>query len=214
MATKKATAIPKIKDVSKDAAPEVQDAEKSTALVKTVVIEEDDAMELAVRMAAEIKEKHDEVDAKRRSWVDPLRMVVDDINAFFNPALEALKKAESTIKIKVASYVESNLAKRDHILRTVNLTPVEKRATCLEKADKLIPRKVSGLSIREGWSGSVVDKGDLIKWAVEEGRYEFLNVDEKALKAVTKAAGRDPEIPGWQARPTRTVVVTPSKVKR
>ena len=211
---KKATAIPKAKDIGKDVAPLAKDAEKVTALIAATVVEDDAAMEAAVAMAAEIKDRHREVDEKRKSWTDPLRMVIDDINTTFRPALEALKEAEAAIKAKVSGYVSTSMARRDHILATVHAAPPEKREALVERADALVPKKVSGLSVRGGWTGEVLDRGAVVKWAVDNGRLELLSVDEKALKAITKSAGRDPGIPGWRAFADRSVAVTTSRVKR
>ena len=211
---KKATAIPKTKDVSKDVTPLTKDAEKVTDLIKRTMVEDDAAMEVAVQMAAEIKDKYKEVDEKRKSWVDPLRMVVDDINRTFKPALEKLKEAEAAIKAKISGYVTNSLAKRDALLSEVQATPAEERGALIEKANALEPRKVSGLAVKESWTGEVEDPAALVKWAVDNGRLELLSVNEKALKAITKSGGRDPQIPGWRAFADRSVAVTTSRVQR
>ncbi len=181
---------------------------------KDVAIESNDAMKNGVGVLAEIKTKYKEVDAKRRSFIDPLGEVIDKINAEFSPALDALAGAEKVLKKKVAGFVESRHAERDALIAEVqNQDAQADRVALIERAEAKIPPKVSGLSVRELWGGKVIDKEALVRWAIENDRIDLLKVDEPMLKQMTKSAGRDPGIPGWVAECKRSVAITPGKVK-
>jgi hypothetical protein len=210
----KSIKIPKDIEVARVANPEVEDAKKAVAVIGTVNIISHSGLENAVAAIADVKRKHDEVDAKRRSFVDPLRKVVEDINEFFNPALEALSLAEQVLKSKVVGYVDQKMTEHDEILGSVSIDDDQAAKEAAQvKAGRCVPPKISGMAFREGWSGKVTDMDALVRWAIDEGRLELLKVDEKALKALTKSAGRDPGIPGWEAGVARSVAITVSKIK-
>ena len=90
--------------------------------------------------------------------------------------------------------------------------------TALEKMEKLLKERlvryrdsrpadlpeIPGLSFRTEWTGKVVDAA-LIPPA-------YLVPDEKALRAITKAKGADPGIPGWSASPEQVVSVEVGKI--
>jgi hypothetical protein len=193
--------------------PLSEDANKVLTLVEETPVTTHDDLRTVTTWVAEIKTKHQEVDEIRKSFTDPLRKVVEDINAFFKPALEALKDAEAGIKKKISDYTTGQLEQRDKLLATLDIDATNgEKATVIEKADKLKPPKIPGLSTRETWDGTVTDQDLVIRWAIETNRHDLLLVNEKGLKALTKSLGRDPKIPGWKAEVKRTVVVTPSKV--
>lgn len=208
------SALPKLTEAARAAKIEVEEAQTIQALtLEGAPIISKTGMENGVVAIAEIRTKHDEVDSKRKSFVDPLKQVIKDIDDFFKPALEALKTAENDLKTKVEVYVTSSLERRDNVLRDVSAAKTtEAKETLLAQADDLVPPKVKGLSIRETWTGEVTDEKKLIKWAIKNSP-DLLQVNEKALKALTRSTGRDPEIPGWLAYANRSAVVTPSKVE-
>lgn len=206
--------IPNVNEAEVAAKPVNEEALTVRTAVGDLAIQSHHGMKLAVQSIAEIKEKAEEVDAKRRSFVDPLRKVIDDINGFFKPAVESLKDAEKILKDKVAAYVADQHTARDEMLAEAQNYSNGDRVDLIDRATKLVPPKMKGLSIRESWTGKVTDASSLVRWAVENNRLELLKVDDKALKALTKAAGRDPEIPGWTAVLTRTTAITTSKIER
>lgn len=207
--------LPKMTDIGKAAEPEILDANKVKELIDRTLVRNDGEARVAVSWIAEIKEKWEAVDAKRKSFVDPLRKVVDDINGFFKPALEALKDAENGLKDRVRDHVELCASHRDALLARVQVTedPAD-RQKLVTQAGSFVPAKVDGLSIWETWEGEVADAGLLLGWAISEGRRDLLTVDVAALKALTKAAARDPGIPGWRASVRRSMVITSAKVRK
>jgi hypothetical protein len=207
--------IPKMNEVDEAARPEVLDARKAAELIARVEVHNNTQLQTAVSWIAEVKEKFEEVDKKRKSFVDPLKKVITEINDFFAPALDALGGAESTLKALVVEYVTESLKRSDAELAQVpNVESPAARAAIVKRAAELVPSKVNGLSVRESWTGPVSDTAALVQWAVANQRDELLLVDEKALAALTKAAGRDPQIPGWTAEVKCTVAITTSKVKK
>lgn len=209
------TIIPQMAEVGKAAEPEIIDANKVKELIDRTVVRNNAEMQTAVGWIAEIKDKWEAVDAKRKSFVDPLRKVVEEINGFFKPALEALKTAEDGLKDKVKDHIEACAARRDDLLVKVQVTEtLADRQKLVTQAAALVPAKVDGLSIRETWEGEVADMGALVDWAISNDRRDLLTVDIAALKALTKAAARDPGIPGWRATVRRGMVITSAKVKR
>lgn len=209
---KKAKQIPKLTDVRKSAAPVTTDAENALGLIEQLSIASPEDLDTAVTWTAEVKKKFTEIDEKRKSWVDPLRAVIDDINATFKPALDALKTAEKTIKNSISGYVNESSEKRDALLAEAGSKSNGSQTALLEKADELIPPKIKGLSIREKWTGEIFDMDTLLDWIIENDRYDLLVPNVKALESVTKTAGRDPGIPGWRAYRSNVVAITPSKV--
>lgn len=195
---------PKIAPVAQ---AESEDASKVSALIAGKEIRDDDGLREAVAWTAEIKSKWAEVDEKRKGFTDPLRRVIDEINAFFRPALESLKEAEAGLKAKILEHVEGRLQGRKEALAEVAGMPdVAKRAIIVQHAEALLPPKISGLSIRESWTGELVDPLATIDWCITEHQ-ELLLVHVKGLEALTKAAGRDPGIPGWRAFVKQTVAI-------
>ena len=137
-----------------------------------------------------------------------------DVDSFFKPAIEALKEAESIVQSKVARCVEERLDDRDELLEVVQKeNDREARDSILDKAEKLLPPKIAGLSFRENYVGELVAPSEVVQWAIDNNKRELLQVNEKALKNFTNAIEEDPKIPGWEVHKNRTVVITPSKVK-
>lgn len=206
--------LPNEIEIAKIAKAEETEASESANLIKRLDIQSHAALQLALGWTAEVKEKIDELEAKRCSFVDPLRESMAAINGFFKPAIESLKDAESALKNKIAGYSTACVQKRDKLLASVEAAPESERAAIIQASEATEPPKLAGLSIRETWSGSIVDVNALIDWAVSNNRRELLNVDVGSLVAITKAKNCDPGIPGWKAEKKTSVAVTTSKVKK
>jgi GTP:adenosylcobinamide-phosphate guanylyltransferase len=204
-----------MQDVAKVAEPELADAQKVADLINRTTIHNDEEMRVAVAWTAEVKEKFEVVDTKRKGFVNPLRGVIEEINVFFKPILDSLKTAEAALKTKVSTYVETTLAKRDEVIASVHtISDAGQRFLAVQQAEALVPAKVEGMSIRETWTGKITDMRKVVEWAIGTKRWELLAADETMLKAWTKALGQDPQIPGWEAFVQRTVAISTAKVKR
>ena len=201
-------------EIAAAAAPEVADAQACEALIARTSVSTDAELQVAISWIAEIKRKAEAVDEKRRSFVDPLRRVIDEINEFFRPALDSLKGAETVLKGKVSEHMEACEAQRRNLLAQVAGAEPGDRTALVEAAGATTPAKVEGMSVRETWTGEVSDAAALTQWIVVNRRFELLSINERALVALTQAAGRDPAIPGWTATLKRTVAVTSGRVRR
>lgn len=162
---------------------------------------------------AELREKREAIDGVRKKWTAGLKEVIDDINAQFKPGIEAYKSAENHLKKAIARHTQNQLDKRDKLLSQVKTAAPSKRKTLIKSTENLAPPKMAGLSIRETWKGKITNAAELLVWIIANERFELLNIDEKALTQLTKAAKADPEIPGWTAWQESTAVVTPSKIR-
>ncbi len=190
------------------------DTDKSLSFVSKLVLQKQADLVFAVRAAAEIKTEFAEVDEKRKEFVDPLKeivkttdKVIKKIDAFFKPALEGLATCEKLIKKKISAYADDQQQQRDDLLREVeSAQTAAERSDLIAKAELHIVEKVSGLQFRSGWEGEVVDASLLPR--------EYLVPDLKTLKALTKAKGGNPNIPGWKAWPKSSdIAITVDKVK-
>jgi hypothetical protein len=212
--TKAAAIVLDVEAARSSGEDEVGPATQALTVAERAIITSPVEMRVAVSWAAEIKERAAAVDAKRLGFVDPAQQIIDNANAFFKPAIAALNKAEKTVKGKISGYSNSLLEERDRVLAQVEDADEGRRAELLEQADALLPPKVPGCGMAHSWKGAVTDADRLIAWAVEHRRLDLLAPNEKTLKALTKAKGGDPQIPGWGARPDTVVSITVSKVER
>ena len=71
----------------------------------------------AAETAAELRAMREAVEARRRSWVDPLNAVVRSINAAFKPAFDTLAGAERAIRDKIVAYSEAQAAAHEAAVR-------------------------------------------------------------------------------------------------
>jgi hypothetical protein len=208
--------VPKPEDVNDALADDKVDAEQALLYVQDLEVETDQDIETSVKILAEIKEKHKEIEDKRKSFTAPLEKLKKELNAFFKPATDSLKKCEKTIKDKISECSRRRDEQRASLLSSVKHKAPEQKEDALsliEQADSLRMPKVEGLSTREKWTGEVESMQQIIDWAIVNNRFEVLLVNEKALMAITVAMNADPEIPGWNAKKTTTVAITASKVK-
>ena len=214
MSKQTAIQITPLTEVEKAIKPELESTEQSAALVEKLQVGNDAEMEVAAQWIAEVMTSKKDIDAKRKVFTGPLMAVVKEINDFFRPALDALDTMEKTLKSRISEHITTNMASRDALLASVADQPTaDQKASAIEMASTLVPKAITGVSIREAWDGELIDPTALVKWAVANNRMDLIQPNEKALKGITKAQKADPQIPGWVAGLKRSVVVTPSKIK-
>ena len=157
----------------------------------------------AAETAAELRAMREAVEARRRSWVDPLNAVVRSINAAFKPAFDTLAGAERAMRDKIVAYSDSQAAAHEEAVREIAAAPTQAgREDAHARLSEAVVPRVEGLSLVETWEGEVVDAAKLPR--------EYLVPDVRKLLEATRAAGGDPEIPGWRAiRKTGTRVALP-----
>lgn len=177
---------------------EKNEATELEAYLGSIEISHSEDLAFAADALKSIAEKHDTIDAKRKTWVDPLNRVVKDINATFKPVLDSLKKLETGLKVKIGQYHAT--AERERVRLLEEAGRAASSSTDFNTAESLIARaelldvpKVDGLGVRMIWTGEVVDAKAIPR--------EYLTPDIKKLLAVTEAGGADPQISGWRAFP-------------
>lgn len=182
------------------------DAEKAAEFIKEMVVASGQQYEAAASMCADVITQAKEIDGKRREFVDPLNEVVKNLNAFFKPPLDHLDKCETLLKKKLVSFVNGEAEKRDQLLlQAGRQDDSDLSEELIEQAEAHEIPKVAGVSMRTTWVGEIVDPDEIPR--------EYMIPDLKTLKALTKAKGGDPGIPGWKATPMTSPAITASKVK-
>ncbi len=201
------------------AGAEVEEAAQYLDHIRNMEITTHPEMKFAVGVTAEIKERHAAVDAQRRKFTDPAQVVIDEANAFFNPALNSLAECEKVLKAEIVAYDLRMSARRDDLLETAGLAAAcgnkSEAEQHLENADACIVPKVAGLSMRRSVEVKVTDEAAALAWCVENNRFELLQLNEKAIKALAKASnGRGPDVPGVSVTRTSGAAITVAKVER
>lgn len=184
------------------------DAAQTSTYLATYEIVTDEDFKAAAEMCAEVITQAKTIDTQRRTFVDPLNKVVKSLNAFFKKPLVHLDACEALLKKKLAAFANQQAKERDKLLKEAGAQAQEgdmdQAEALIEKAESRTPPEVAGVSMRTTWEGKVTDEKLIPR--------EYLTPDLKALKAITKAKGRDPEIPGWKATPKSSPAITASKL--
>lgn len=180
-------------------ATEQGDLDGAVELIERLVIAKAADLEVASNWLVEVAKTHDRFDAKRKEWTDPLNKVVKSINAAFKPALDSLKACESTIKGKIGDYHADQAARQRAAIaaaaEAVKIGDAGAAKAALIAASATVVD--GGASVSTYWDGDVVDASQIPR--------EYLVPDVAMLRAVTKARGCDPGIPGWAAREVQQV---------
>lgn len=168
----------------------------------------------APRYIAELKEKREELENKRREWTDPLNAVIKSITAAFKPATEFYDQAEALLKDRLAAFYHNQNDRRNKLLSSVaSEKDAAKRDIIMDEAAWAEVPKLKGVSLRVSWTGRVLDEATLKQDLIEHARWELLTPNVKALEALTKAQKGDPFIPGWMAFQKTVVAISKSLVE-
>lgn len=166
-----------------------------------VVVNEDDQA-FAVGVIREIKQKHKQLEDRRKEITVPLRKALDSINDLFRPMREALEEGEKILKLKVASYLEARERENQKaLLEAAEAETVEEAAEALTQIETATP--VKGTSMRHKWEAEVF-RPELVPT-------EFLSPDldkiEASMRASVEISGEPMPIPGvrFHKKPIVTV---------
>ena len=178
-----------------------KDADKTLKLITKFEISNPAEYAFACNALKEIAYRHDVTDAKRKELAAHAQKVIDEINATFKAATEPLKDGEAMLREKLGAYVVACTQKRATLLRQAS-TAIQagnssEAEVLIAEAEKFMPTKVEGVSVKAKWTGDVIDPEAIPR--------EYLVPNIKALEQVTQQKGYDPEIPGWRAYPTGAV---------
>jgi len=205
--------IPTDIEVARVANPELEAAGEVFKMAQAWAVTSHASLSSTVSAIAEIKKQADQVNEKRKSFVDPLKKVVDDINAFFKPALDCLIDAEYSLKGLVSGYLDNCEAARKVLLSEVEDAPEAERGEKIVQAGTLIPPKIAGLSVRETMACEVIDEIAAIQWVIAQGNLSLLHIDKKAIINLAKAYGGFLEIPGVKISKDKTIAITVDKIR-
>lgn len=186
------------------------EAKDALGIISKMEIHKPAELEFAVAAIAEVKTKRDAVDAQRKRFVDPLRSVVEEINAFFRPALDSLSACEKALKERVEGFVLGREADRRALIEAAGQDGAD-ADKLLREADGLAVPKIRGLSLRRGSRVAVHDERRAVEW-LATNRPDLLQPNTKAMEALAKS-GTLPKIPGVTVSERLTVAVTSAKVK-
>lgn len=203
--------LPEMKIVADTANEEAQDAEKALSFINKMSITNQADLKFAVGVVAEVKERANAVEEKKKTFTDPLKQVIKDLDAFFKPALDSLKMAEANLKEHIASFHERAEETRRNLILEAGKNP-EKAAALIKEADTHIIEKIDGLSVRSNIAIAISDAGGAVQWCAQNGRWDLLQLNEKAIKAIAKEGATLP--PGVVAVPNSTIAITVDKVQR
>lgn len=202
--------IPNMTELAEMAIVQAKDAEASLTFIKSMPVVTNEEYGVAVKLCADVKDRHSAIDEKRKSWVEPLNAVVKDINKTLGVPLNFYAEAETVLKAKI---IELNTSRTAEISRLRKESSEASKAGDTEKAEALIAQaeeievpKLDGLGTGETWMGEVEDEKQIPR--------EYMIPDLKKLKALTKNKKVDPEIPGWRAYSEGSATITASKVER
>lgn len=201
MKSKPAVKMPDLVAVSKDTEKDRTAAGEQLAVVRSVAIVDAEDYKAAAQSIALIKQRFEEIDSKRRSWVDPLNGVIKSLNAFCKPALDFYSTAEREMKLKLVAYANAQAEAQDAAVEKMAKakTPGDKKKLLAAIDASTVPR-IGGVSMRTTWTGRVVDASKLPR--------EYLVPNEALLKAATRSKNGDPKIPGWEAFPETIAAVS------
>lgn len=194
-----------------EASISAEDARKSLEFVKKVEVHNQSDLQWAVSAVAEIKTTAEAVELKRRSFTEPLKKVVKDLEEFFRPAEKSLKESEAVLKKAIVAFAERRSAERRALIERA-ATSSNATALIAEAEAHEIP-KVQGMSLTRATHFTVLDRSEAVAWCVQNGRLDLLTLDEKTCKALTKA-GTLPAIDGVRHGETFGVSITKDKVQR
>jgi hypothetical protein len=196
--------------------PAVGTAQK---LAANVIIDDQTTYELASQGVAALKTRRAEIEAMRKSIVDPINKAKDAVQAIFVPVLNDYDEGERIVKCKMISYVDGEDRKRreaqaaaDKAAREIR-EAAEAAAKKAEKTDPVVAQElreiaaltppvyvaetvtqVGGNSIRKRWKATLVDLDELIRFVATHPEHRaLLSFNQSAAdKLVGATEGRLP----------------------
>ncbi len=144
----------------------------------------------AETLVLDAKKQWKRIDDRRKAITAPLNEALRSANDLFRPALGAYAEAEGTLRQKIlAARAEIDRVNREAMLAAeAALAKNDVRGAALAAAPITAPPSTKGMTYRDVWEFRVVD-------AAISPR-EFLEVDEKKVKAWVAVHGDKNVIPG------------------
>lgn len=173
--------------VQEEATNEAVDASEALVSIRTFEIVDNDTLEFAAEILADVKGKNNRLEEMKHTATQPMNAALKAVRSWFAPAQNHYAEAEAILKNKIATYHRAVEAKRQAALVKIDDAADSKTITvallALGAAQKPVTK---GVSVTEVWTYEIVDASLLPR--------EFLMADEKKIKAASVGAGL--EIPG------------------
>lgn len=124
--------------------------------LRTFVVQSDEQQDFAVALLREIKAEWSSVEEDRKKITNPMNAALKATNALFKPTLDALKQAESSLKDKVAGYMNEKQAANVAALQAASVatTPFQAQQAMAFVAPVEAPQ---GVSVRLLWKFQVTE---------------------------------------------------------
>jgi len=204
---------------SEEASAQNEEAGVYLEYIDKMVITSTPELAFAATVVAEMKGRYADVDKRRHRFTDAAQIIIDEANALFKPALKSLSQCEKVLKEKMVEFDIYRAGNRDTLIESAGTLAAdgdkETAEKCLKEADAYLPPKIPGMSISRSVKIEINDAQAAIAWCIENERTEFLQLNEKAVKAFAKATGgMGVDIDGVSIKPSASVSITVSKVEK
>ena len=156
---------------------------------QSVSITSSSSYETASSVLREVRSQKDQVDAKRKSFVDPLNKVVRELNSLFKPSLDYLSNAEKCLKRNMTDFREKCRKEKEEKLQLAATAAKQKDFSSFNShmgsvSDLAVPA-LKNVSFRLNWRFEVSD--------LSQVPTEFLCLDEaKVRKFLSTTKGETP----------------------
>ncbi len=195
-----------------------KEAVEALEWAQSIEVTTDEELRTYVKGTALLKEELKQVTDKKAELLKPYKDPTKEIGADFKPLLESLTEAEKVLKGKLGGYVIGLINRKNALLEeaTAPGLDADRRAEILKQAGAIQIPEVSGMSIREEWTGEIdPEKADHVKGFMFDNHLErFLVIDEKALAKYTKEKSEDIGLQGWKCYKKTIITITPSRVEQ
>lgn len=173
--------------VQEEATNEAVDASEALASIKGFEIVDNDTLEFAAEILADVKGKNNRLEEMKHTATKPMNEALKAVRSWFAPAQNHYAEAEVILKNKIAAYHREIEVKRAAAIAKIDDAADSPTITIalaeLGQAQKPVTQ---GVSVTEVWDFEIVNASLLPR--------EFLMPDEKKIKAASVGAGL--EIPG------------------
>jgi hypothetical protein len=202
---------------------------------KTLVITDQQSLELAALYIKELKGVIREIEAKRTDMKAPVLEAGRRIDANAAEAKAPLLRALAILEPRYTAYLdeqerirreeqrrlEEEARKRAEEEQLAAAIAAEAAGATAEEVEAIVnetppapipiaaPRvqRVAGISTPETWSAEVTDSAAFMRWAVASGQFALLEIRMPALNAMARAQRNTMQIPGVRAVSSRGVRV-------
>jgi hypothetical protein len=165
----------------------------------------------ALLLTQSVKKITKEIKAIYKDSVEPLKTDIKAIDELFKPVIERLSdlsKNLTTVMLDYKHHVADVRAGRLKAADTLENLGGDSRVIehLVNTAPALVANNAEAFS-RKTWTGEITDFPTFAKWAVENNRFDLLQVDQVALNTLVRETKEAFNVPGAKANASETIVV-------